>query len=237
MGSQWVSGAASGAASGFAMGGPWGAAIGGVAGGLMGAFGGSDAKVDTSGITNASQDYLNFAKDNYANPNSSYYNQIGKKQFNNLNDMYLAGMNKSVNQMYAQGVSPSAKLTGDYTANASATAGEQANQFQTDMYGRGMQQVGDAYKTNVQAQESAAGLQAGISGQNAKMQDEMQSGFTGMGMNLLGQYFQGLQKNNRGGDFASGTNNLPSGSRATANLYNGFANTLQYSPFNNPYRK
>ena len=144
--------------------------------------------------------------------------------------MYIAGMNKSVNQMYANGVAPSAKVTGDYTENANKTAGEEANQFQTDMYGKGMGVVADAYKSNIQANESSDQIQAGVDETNARNSNEKASGFTGLGMNMLGQYFQSI--NGDGGDASAGQRVIPSGGKATANLYNNYSR-FQYSPLIN----
>lgn len=200
--------------------------VGGISS-LYGMFSGGKAKVDTSNIVNAGNDYLNYAKNNYGDPNSSYYNTIGKKQFNNLNDMYIAGMNKSVNQMYASGVAPSAKVTGDYTENANKTAGEEANQFQTDMYGKGMGVVADAYKSNIQAVESSDQIQAGVDENNAKNSNERASGFTGLGLNMLGQYFQSI--NGDGESASAGKRVLPLGGKATASLYSNYSK-YQFDP-------
>jgi len=201
---------------------------------LYGLFKGetSKANVDTSAMTGASANYLDYAKNTYGDLNSNYYSTAKKNQFNNLNDMFMAGINKNVNQMYANGVNPSSKLISDYTTNASANTGEQVNQFTNDLYTRSQGMVADAYKTNIQTISNATQMKEQVNIDNNNNSQNMGAGYSGMGMHLLGQYFQGLSGRE---DNAGKGGQIPLGGKATANSYNDFFKQLGYSPLINPY--
>jgi len=181
----------------------------GIGGSLFGLLGGmfNKPKVDLSGLYNSANDYLNYAKSTYGDPNSMYYTKAMATQYNNLNDMYLAGINKSIGQMYSNGVSPSAKLVSDYVRNANTTAGEQANQFANQMYLSGQNFINDAYKTNVNAHQIGAEIQNQANVNSYGTQSSIYSGMAGLGMNLLGQYSQSLNNNNTDDAFLSARKN------------------------------
>ena len=171
----------------------WELAIPAVASLFSGFIGGSnnEAKADTNPMVNASGDYLNYAKNMYGNPNSDFYKRVKKGQYNTLFDMMMMNNRQKYNQLIAQGYNPSAKLMNDWQKASEANATESADNFASSLYANGMNNVNDAYKTNVSTIGQATQIQAGVNSQNAQSKDAMWSGLAGLGSNLLGQFYQG----------------------------------------------
>ena len=151
----------------------------------------NNSKVDTSGITNSANDYLKYAKNTFGNTNSAFYQTAKKGQYNTLFDMMTMNNRLKFNQAVGQGINPTAKLMKEWQSASEKSATDSSNNFALNLYSNGMNNISDAYKTNVSAQTSAANLQAGASNENAGRRDDIFSGLAGFGSNLLGQYYQG----------------------------------------------
>lgn len=153
----------------------------------------NNSKVDTSGITNSANNYLKYAKDTFGNTNSAFYTNAKKGQYNTLFDMMMMNNRQKYNQAVSQGINPTAKLMNQWQKASELDATDSANNFALNLFSNGMNNISDAYKTNVNAQTQASSIQAGVSNANAGRRDDIFSGLAGFGSNLLGQYYQGTK--------------------------------------------
>ena len=170
-------------------------ALGGASllGGLLGGSKVNKATAHTGNLYKSADEYLNYAKEQFGDPNSAYYNAIRNNQNRTIFDMLMSSNRMNQENLAGQGIRGTGKLASMFLKNAQAKAGEQAGNVATQLYGQGMGYVSDAYRTRVGAYGQGANIESQVSMFNAgaanQASGDIFSGLAEFGAGLIGQQF------------------------------------------------
>lgn len=166
----------------------------------------SNTQVDTAGSYKLGNEWNQTAK-GFLNPNNSFYKTASKGQQQNLMDIYASGNRSRLNQMASQGIN-SNSLAGVLNQDAARKAADQANQFQSNLYGQGINAAQGF--AGIGQQYYGQGMQGDM--QNAEMNANWQNSWLGIGGSMLGGALGG------GLDLLGGIGNIGQG---IGNIFNG----------------